>query len=53
MYQPPLADMRFVLERVADLPAVAALPGFDPATAELTEAVLAEAGGSPPRCWRR
>ena len=44
MYQPPLADMRFVLERVADLPAVARLPGFDPATAELAEAVLAEAG---------
>ena len=44
MYQPPLADMRFVLERVADLPAVARLPGFDPEAAEMAEAVLTEAG---------
>ena len=42
MYQPPLADMRFVLERVADLPAVARLPGFDPEAAEMAGAVLAE-----------
>lgn len=44
MYQPPLADIQFVLERVADLPGVARLPGFDEATGELAPAVLAEAG---------
>jgi alkylation response protein AidB-like acyl-CoA dehydrogenase len=44
VYQPPLADMRFVLDRIADLPGVAALPGFDAATAELAGPVLEEAG---------
>ena len=44
MYQPPLADMLFVLDRVAGLPAVARLPGFDEALHELAPAVLAEAG---------
>jgi 3-(methylthio)propanoyl-CoA dehydrogenase len=44
VYQPPLADIRFVLERVADLPGVAALPGFDPGAAEMAGPVLEEAG---------
>jgi alkylation response protein AidB-like acyl-CoA dehydrogenase len=44
VYQPPLADMQFVLDRVAGLPAVARLPGFDEAVHEMAPAVLAEAG---------
>ena len=37
MYQPPLADMLFVLDRVAGLPAVARLPGFDEAVHEMAK----------------
>jgi alkylation response protein AidB-like acyl-CoA dehydrogenase len=44
VYQPPLADMQFVLDRVAGLPAVARLPGFDESVHEMAPAVLAEAG---------
>ncbi len=43
-YQPPLADMRFVLESIGGLHEVAALPGFDPEVGEMAAPVLAEAG---------
>ncbi len=43
-YQAPLDDMRFVLEEIADLPAIARLPGLEEATADTVEAVLSEAG---------
>jgi alkylation response protein AidB-like acyl-CoA dehydrogenase len=43
-YRAPIADMRFVLEEVAGLAAIAELPGYQDATPELAEAVLAEAG---------
>jgi alkylation response protein AidB-like acyl-CoA dehydrogenase len=43
-YQPPLADMRFVLESIGGLQEVAALPGFDPEMGEMASPVLAEAG---------
>ena len=43
-YRPPIAEQRFVLETIADLPALARLPGFDAATPDLVEAVLTEAG---------
>lgn len=43
-YRPPLAEMAFALKYVADLPAVAALPGFDELGDDLVEAILAEAG---------
>ena len=43
-YAPPLADLRFVLERVAGLDAVTALPGYGHATADVVGAVLEEAG---------
>jgi len=43
-YRPPIAEQRFVLETIADLPALARLPGFEAATPDLVEAVLTEAG---------
>jgi alkylation response protein AidB-like acyl-CoA dehydrogenase len=43
-YTAPLADMRFVLEHVAGLENVAALPGLDHATPDVVAAVLEEAG---------
>jgi alkylation response protein AidB-like acyl-CoA dehydrogenase len=43
-YTPPLADLRFMLQSVGDLDALARLPGFEAATPELVDAVLAEAG---------
>jgi alkylation response protein AidB-like acyl-CoA dehydrogenase len=42
-YDAPLADMRFVLEEVAQLDEVARLPGFEAAAPDLAEAVLGEA----------
>jgi alkylation response protein AidB-like acyl-CoA dehydrogenase len=43
-YTAPLADMRFVLRELADLDAVARLPGCEDATPDLVDAVLEEAG---------
>jgi 3-(methylthio)propanoyl-CoA dehydrogenase len=42
-YQAPLSDMQFVLRELADLNAVAQLPGFEDVSQELAEAILAEA----------
>ncbi len=42
-YIAPLRDIRFTLTELADLNGVLALPGFDDATPELTDAVLEEA----------
>jgi 3-(methylthio)propanoyl-CoA dehydrogenase len=42
-YTAPLGDMRFVLEQVAGMAAVAQLPGFEAVSPDLVEAVLAEA----------
>jgi alkylation response protein AidB-like acyl-CoA dehydrogenase len=42
-YAAPLADMRFVLEEVAELGEVAQLPGYEAASADLVEAILSEA----------
>ncbi len=41
-YAAPLKDMLFVIEELADLDAVAALPGFEDATRETARAVLEE-----------
>jgi hypothetical protein len=41
-YQAPLADMKFVLRELVDLPLLAQLPGFADMTADLAEAVLEE-----------
>jgi alkylation response protein AidB-like acyl-CoA dehydrogenase len=43
-YAAPLNDMRFVLNRLAGLPEIATLPGFEDADPELVEAILIEAG---------
>jgi alkylation response protein AidB-like acyl-CoA dehydrogenase len=42
-YAAPLADMRFVLEEVAGIGEVAALPGYEAADGDVFEAVLGEA----------
>ncbi|HSE00679.1 MAG TPA: acyl-CoA dehydrogenase [Burkholderiales bacterium] len=42
-YTAPLKDMRFVIEELAGLAEVSALPGYGEANAELAEAVLGEA----------
>jgi len=43
-YIAPLKDMRFVIEHLGPLADIAALPGFQDATPDLVDAVLAEAG---------
>ena len=43
-YRAPVDDMRFTLDHVAGLPGIAALPGYEEATGDLVDAVLAEAG---------
>src|ERR1700757_298816 len=42
-YAAPLADMRFVLEEVAELEELARLPGWEAATPDLAETILDEA----------
>ena len=42
-YQAPLADMKFVLRELVDLPSLSQLPGFGEVTLDLAEAVLDEA----------
>ncbi|MDB5902068.1 MAG: acyl-CoA dehydrogenase [Betaproteobacteria bacterium] len=44
IYNAPLKDMHFALHEIAGLDEVLALPGFEEITAELVDAVLAEAG---------
>jgi hypothetical protein len=41
-YQAPVKDMLFVLNHLAGLPEVAALPGFEEATPDTARAVLEE-----------
>ena len=43
-YSAPLDDMRFVLENIVDLPALASLPGFEHAEPEMVYGVLEESG---------
>ena len=42
-YRAPLADYRFLFDRVVDLPTVAATPRFAEATPDMTDAILGEA----------
>ena len=42
-YSAPLADMRLVLEEVAELDELARLPGYEAAAPDLVEAILGEA----------
>ncbi|MDB5971156.1 MAG: Acyl-CoA dehydrogenase [Hydrocarboniphaga sp.] len=43
-YQPPIQDMRFVLDHLVDMAALAQLPGLDGFGADLARVVLDEAG---------
>ncbi len=43
-YTPPLRDMRFILEELGYLDEVAALPGLEESTADVTFAIIDEAG---------
>ena len=40
-YYPPTQDMQFVIEEIAGLPAINVLAGFEDASSDLVEAVLA------------
>ncbi|MDM8359468.1 acyl-CoA dehydrogenase [Pandoraea communis] len=42
-YQAPIKDMQFVMNELADLTRIAALPGYEDASPELAQAVLEEA----------
>lgn len=42
-YNPPLREIRFALDSLAGLPGIAALPGFEEATPDLTDSILDEA----------
>ena len=42
-YTAPIRDMRFVMEAIGELDDLRSLPGYDEVTAELVDAVLAEA----------
>ena len=50
-YQAPLDEMRFQLEVAADLPGLAALPGFEDCDAETAAAILDEAGKLANEVW--
>lgn len=43
-FTPPTAEQRFVLETVADLPALARLPAFQAATPDVVNAILEQSG---------
>jgi len=43
-YRAPIDDMRFVINEIADLAGVTALPGCEDATPDLVDAILEEAG---------
>ena len=43
-YRAPVKDMGFVINELAGLEQIAALPGYEEATPDLVEAVLEEAG---------
>lgn len=41
-YKAPLAEQRFVLDTIADLPALASLPQYEAASSDMVEAILTE-----------
>ena len=43
-YTPPLAEQRFVLETIADMPQLSTLPGFEGASPDMVDAILVESG---------
>ena len=44
-YDPPVREMRFVLDTIAGLPGIAALPGYESATPDTVTAILEAAAG--------
>lgn len=42
-YQVPLKEIRFVMNELADLPAVCTLPGYEDCNVELVDAITEEA----------
>jgi alkylation response protein AidB-like acyl-CoA dehydrogenase len=44
VYQAPIEDMRFVMDEIANLSDVTALPGYDEISPDLIDAILEEAG---------
>ncbi|MCE9507118.1 MAG: acyl-CoA dehydrogenase [Alphaproteobacteria bacterium] len=50
-YTAPLQDMRFVLQNIAGLEDIAALPGYEHATPDVAEAVLEEAAKLAAEVW--
>ena len=51
MYTAPLKDMRFVLDEIAGMEEISALPGYEHASADVVEAVLAEAARLAGEVW--
>ena len=51
MYHAPLKDMRFVLDQIAGMEGIAALPGYEHATPDVVEAVLTEAARLSAEVW--
>jgi len=43
-YTAPIAEQRFVLDTIADIAGLSALPGFEAATPDMIDAILGEAG---------
>ncbi len=43
-YKAPIKEMKFVLSELADMNAIAQLPGFEDATDDMVDAILTEAG---------
>jgi hypothetical protein len=52
-YNAPLTDIRFLLNEVAGLPAIARLPGCEEATPDWSMPCWRKPANSPPACWRR
>ena len=44
MYRPPLRDIKFVLEHIADLPSLAGLPAYEHVDLDTVDGLLDEAG---------
>lgn len=50
-YTAPVREMRFVLDQIADMEGLAALPGYEHATPDVVEAVLTEAARVAGDVW--
>ena len=50
-YEPPIDDIRFVLDHIASMDGVAALPGLEAASPDVVDAILEEAGKLARNVW--